>query len=573
MSSMKEAPLGASFVLGYFEKMIMPVTKEFPVFSKAIYALLLLIAVAAIYGQFLWNPIVFDDQQFFMLGNDQLAHYRHFSPFEMRWLPMATIAWTAHGIGLELIWFRVENLLLHAATGIALFFFLHRLFDLALKKNTGDPIRLPHVWTAFFAALLFVWHPVAVYGAGYLVERTIVMATLFGILALYFYMRGLTEQRPRWLWGSVALYYLAVFSKELVVMLPAVMLALTMLLEKPSSALWKRLWGIYAACALIALFMLLQRIGLLGAVYEITAPDMLGQGKVEHAYFLSILTQCFLFFKYGVLWLLPNPAWTSVDMREPFANSNLPLYLLALFAFLLYGLLALRLLFKRGKLGLLGFSLLFPWLLFMTEFSTVRIQESFVLYRSYLWAAGAFALLPLIVWKFTARGAMLMLAVISIFMIPLAMERLSTFSHTFLLWNDAEKLVQGRSDLPGEFRIYYNRGTEYIKLDQYDLAISDMKRSIELLPDQPPAWGNLGWAYIKKGEMEQAVLAYNIAIQQNDDRKYPPNPKYYLGRASAYEVLKNWSAASADYKVACKIVHRGCDKTNLPLHETSSDGH
>lgn len=544
----------------------MPVTKEFSIFSKAVYALLL-VAVAVLYGQFLWNPIVFDDQQFFMLGNDALKHYRSFSPFELRWLPMATIAWTAHGIGLSLIWFRVENLLLHAATGVALFFFLQCLFDLSLKKIEGEPARLHHTWTAFFGALLFVWHPIAVYGAGYLIERTIVMATLFGILALYVYMRGLTEERPRWLWGSVALYYLAVFSKEHVVMLPAVMLALTVLLVQPSPALWKRLWRIYAACTLIALFVVLQKAGLLGSVYEITAPDMLEDIKLEHAYPLSILTQCFLFFKYAFLWLAPNPAWMSVDMREPFANSNLPLYLLALLAFLLYGFLALRLLFKRGMMGLLGFSLLFPWLLFMTEFSSVRIQESFVLYRSYLWAAGGFAILPVIVCKFTARGAALMLSIVSIFMFPLAMERLSSFSHTFLLWDDAEKLVRGRSDLPGEYRIYYNRGTEYIKIDQYDEAIIDLKRSIELFPNQPPAYGNLGWAYLKKGEMEQSVQAYNKAIQTNADRKYPPHPKYHLARAMAHEVLKNWAAASADYKIACKIVNKGCDKTNLPLIE------
>lgn len=551
----------------------MTVTKEFPIFSKAVYALLLLIAVAAIYGQFLWNPIVFDDQQFFMLGNDVLGHYRNFSPFELRWLPMATIAWTAHGLGLSLIWFRVEGLLLHAATGIALFFFLNRLFDLTLGKSMGLSNRLPHIWVAFFAALLFVWHPVAVYGAGYLIERTIVMATLFGILALYVYMRGLTEQRPGWLWGSVALYYLAVFSKEHVIMLPAVMLALTVLLVGVSSELWKRLWRVYAVCTLIALIVVLQKAGLLGAVYEISASDMLLDVKVEHAYPLSVLTQCFLFFKYWFLWLAPNPAWMSVDMREPFANSNLPFYLLALFAFVLYGFLALRLLFKRGTLGLLGFALLFPWLLFFTEFSVVRVQESFVLYRSYLWAVGGFALLPLIVWKLTARGAMAMLIVGCLFMVPLSMERLSSFSHTFLLWDDAEKLVQGRSDLPGEYRIYYNRGTEYIKLDQYDKALIDLKRSVELYADQPPAYGNIGWAHLKKGEMELAVRAYNKAIQLNSDRKYPPHPKYHLGRAGAYEALGYWAAASADYRVACKIVNRGCDKVNLPLIENTSKGH
>ena len=73
--------------------------------------------------------------------------------------------------------------------------------------------------------------------------------------------------------------------------------------------------------------------------------------------------------------------------------------------------------------------------------------------------------------------------------------------------------------------------------------------------------------------MEQAVHAYNQAIQINEDRKYPPHPKYHLGRAMAYEKLSNWAAASADYKVACKIDNKGCDKTSLPLTGASPKSH
>ena len=211
--------------------------------------------------------------------------------------------------------------------------------------------------------------------------------------------------------------------------------------------------------------------------------------------------------------------------------------------------------------------------MFFTEFSSVRIQEVFVLYRSYLWAAGAFCLLPVVFYRANVRVAAFILTIIALAMFTISMERLMTFSHPILLWDDAEKLVQGRSDLPGAYRIYYNRGTEYIKIDQHDKAISDLKRSIELYANQPPAYGNLGWAYIKKGEMEQAVDAYNKAIQLNENWKYPPHPKYHLGRATAHEALKNWAAASADYKIACKIVNKGCDKTNLPLIATSPKVH
>lgn len=544
--------------------------------QKTLLMIVLLVAlVAALYGQFLWNPILFDDSSFFQLegdGSSHVATFSSFSPLELRSLPYATLAWTAQLFGLELIGFRIGNLALHAATVVALFFFLWQLFDAVLPKHAARQDHMDYRWAAFFAALLFGLHPVAVFAVGYLVQRTIVMATLFSLLAMYAYVRGNVRQKPGWLWASVFFYYLAVYSKEHAIMLPAVMLALTVLLHEDWFARLKRMWSIFAAFAAIALLVVLAKKGILGGVYEINAPEMLQDVNPDNAYLFSVLTQSWLFFKYFALWILPNPEWMSVDMREPFAKSYFSFYSLTFVAFLLYGAVAARLLFRRGMLGLLGFALIFPWLMFMTELSAVRIQESFVLYRSYLWSAGTFALLPLVFWKTTARGAMLMLSIIAAFLVPVSMERLSTFSHPVLLWDDAEKLVRNKQDLPGVFRIYYNRGTYYVRIKQYDSAISDLKRSIELYPRQPYAYHNLGAAYREKGEMEEALKYFSKAIQLNKEAKEPLNPMHYLGRASVYEAQRNWAAASNDYKVSCMLVEKGCEKINLAERETSSKG-
>lgn len=530
----------------------------------------LVMIVAALYGQFLWNPILFDDSSFFQLESDGSSHVLIFSSFsllELRSLPYATLAWTAQLFGLELIGFRIGNLALHTATVVALFFFLWQLFEAVLPKGAARQGHLDYRWAAFFAALLFGLHPVAVYGVGYLAQRTIVMATLFSLLAMYAYVRGSVRQKQGWLWASVLFYYLAVYSKEHAVMLPAVMLALTVLVRQDWAQQLRKLWFIFAAYAVIALLVVLAKKGILGGVYEINAPEMLQDVNPDNAYLFSVLTQSWLFFKYWALWLFPNPEWMSVDMREPFAKSFSSYYSLTFVAFLFYGAVAVRLLFKRGLLGLLGFALIFPWLMFMTELSTVRIQESFVLYRSYLWSAGAFALLPLIFWKTTARGAMLMLSIIAAFLVPVSMERLSTFSHPVLLWDDAEKLVRERADLPGVFRIYYNRGTYYVRIKQYDNAIRDLKRSIELYPAQPYAYHNLGAAYREKGELDEALKCFSKAIQLNKDANEPLNPMHYLGRASVYEAQGNWTAAANDYNVSCKLAGKGCEKIKLMQRE------
>ena len=523
--------------------------------------LLLVILVAALYGQFLSNPIVFDDLYFFMLDNDgnQPVSSYHFALFELRSLPYATLAWTKAAFGLDLINFRVGNLLLHAAVVLALYAFLLQLFTAIDQENHNAAGPTPRL-TAFFAALLFALHPVATYAAGYLVQRTIVMATLFSLLALWVYVLGSVRQKPALLWLSVPFYYLAVFSKEHAIMLPAVLLALTVLLHADWRTKLKQRSGLFAALAAIAVFVVLARKGLLGSVYEIEATDMLRLNGSELAYPLSVVTQAWLFFKYALLWVLPNPTWMSIDMREPFARSLLSPYLAAAVGFVAWGVVAFWLLLKRGPRGLVGFAMLFAWLMFFTEFSSVRIQEVFVLYRSYLWAPGVFCLLPILLAKVNQRTAAFILGLLALAMFPVSMDRLMTLSHPLLLWDDAEKLVKGRADLPGAARIYYNRGTEMIHIGSLDKAISDLKQATVLSPDFPESYGNLGAAYFQKGDWPNAIAAFSRAIDLARIAGKPPSPRYIHGRAQAFENIGQLEKSQVDYRESCRLAKRGCDK-------------
>jgi len=570
-------------------------------------ALLLVLATTALYGQFLWNPIIFDDVSFFTVdseGKQPVSGYR-FSLFELRSLPYATLAWSKEWFGLEVLYFRAGNLLLHAAVVLALFFFLAELFAAVYGNhseddlNSGNPLNVGRALArplrqtqdrhaglkpdlqsidplgatqtheqpalnsrlaAFFAALLFALHPVTTYAAGYLVQRTIIMATLFSLLAMLCYVQGCIRQKKLWLWMSVPLYYLAVFSKEHAIMLPAALLALTILLHDDWREKLKQRWGIFAALTVIAIFVLLAKKSLLGSVYEINASYFIWGIESELTYPLSILTQTWLFFKYALLWVLPNPAWMSIDMREPFARSLLSPYLLALVGFAGWGAGAFWLLLKRGRAGLAGFAMLFPCVMFLTELSTVRIQEVFVLYRSYLWATGAFCLLPVIFAKCNVRMAAGILSAIALAMFPISMERLMTFSHPVLLWDDAEKLVKGRADLPGAHRIARNRGTELTKIEKYDQAIADFKQAIALAEGYADVYGNMGGAYLNKGDWQNALMSFNIAIDLMHQMGEPPVAHFIYGRALVFEKMGETQKAQADYKVSCQLAKEGCQR-------------
>jgi len=531
--------------------------------KSSLYAVLfLLCAVSALYGQFTNNAIVFDDTTFFTsneVGHQPIDEYRY-SPFEMRSLPNVSFTWGKALLGLDIKHFRIENMLLHAAVVVTLFFFLMRLFRTLLPKRVNNQLSFEAL--AFSAALLFALHPVAVYAVGYLVQRTMLMATLFSLLSMLTWMYGDERTSKPWLWISVLFYYLAVFSKEHAIMLPTVLLALTVLLHEDWPSRIKRYWAHISVLVLLALFVVEAKRGMLGVTYETYAPDMLTEPSDGLNYPLSVLTQSWLFFKYAALWLFPNPHWMSIDMREPFADSLWSGYLVALLSFLTMLGLAISMLCRRGRIGLLGFAIIFPCLMFIPEFSSIRIQESFVLYRSYLWAVGACALLPLLVDALDKRVAFVLVGAIAIAMVPISMDRLASFAHPLVLWDDAVKLVKGRTELPGASRIYYNRGTELYKLGDYDLAKEDLKLAAQLNPEWPFAYSNLGAVLLKKQDWDGALGALNRAIDIANHKRMGVNPRAHLARAMAYEKLGKKELASQDYEISCRLANKGCDKLN-----------
>lgn len=528
-----------------------------PTFKPWIFCALLLLLTSALYLPFLHNPIVFDDMHFFVPGGtSMLPQFTEFSPLNSRWLPYATLGWSMNAFGDSMIPLRIEALILHAAVGMALFLFTRNLYLNVLSIQSSTTNGLPLVWAAFFCALLFLLNPVAVYGAAYLVQRTIVMATLFGLLSLMAYMRGLNSDNQNWFLLSVLLYWLAILSKPNAIMLPAIAVALTILLNGFSINQFKRLGLIYGGFLLGAVFVILQSKGILGATYEVNAVDMLERISVEHGALYSALTQSGLFFKYLFLWVFPFSSWMSVDMREPFAQSVFSWYGLAAIGFACYGWLAIKLLLKRGAYGIIGFALLFPWLLFFSEFSVIRIQESFVLYRSYLWVPGLFMVLPLLICKLEGRFVAIMLLCLSLIFASLALGRLVTFKHGFLLWDDAARLVDGKSGVVGADRIYANRGLILKNMLRYPDAIADLKQAIVLRPKFGYYHHNLAVIYLESGEYLYAISEFERSIELA-----PENNRGYYGIALAYLHLNQLDLAKKNFAISCKMgLPQACEK-------------
>lgn len=522
------------------------------------WVLSLFAAVCLVYLPFLGSPFVFDDLTSFT--GERLARYAYsLSHFDfnavpyVRWLPHASLGWTyAIFSDVNTHFFRLGNLLLHAGNAILLFYLLRQLAGAVVPEHEHSSSV---VWGAWFGALIFAVHPVAVYAAGYAIQRTILMATLFALAMQLAYVKGMLTGQKRWLVLAVAAYFLAGFSKEHSVAMPAVLVAVTVLLRTKSRLDWRALSLCWAAFVAIALLLVLESTrGVVGTAYEPISSYLLEQQGVDESapmlHLLSILTQAGLFFKYLLLWWLPNPAWMSIDMREPFvASLSVWQGWAGALGFVSYGALGATLLFRSRWQGLAGLALLYPWLLFVVEFSSVRVQELFVLYRSYLWLPGMMLFFPLLLAKWPGRRTMLALGLAVLLLIPLAWNRLWVFADNYRLWNDAVLLLTSEKE-SGAVRVFYNRGQSSAAKRDWEGAAADFERAMALSPKLPQIRKELGVAYFNLGRYPEAIEQFDTAIALK-----PEFAVAYYNKGMALKMLKQDDLAMQQMKRSCELQH------------------
>jgi len=81
---------------------------------------------------------------------------------------------------------------------------------------------------------------------------------------------------------------------------------------------------------------------------------------------------------------------------------------------------------------------------------------------------------------------------------------------------------------------YANRGTAYRDKKQYDRAIEDYTKAVELNPGDAIGYTGRGYAHIRKKQYSRAIEDYNKAIEVN-----PKNIISYYNKACAYSLMND----------------------------------
>ena len=97
--------------------------------------------------------------------------------------------------------------------------------------------------------------------------------------------------------------------------------------------------------------------------------------------------------------------------------------------------------------------------------------------------------------------------------------------------------------------VYYKRGEAWSIKGDYDRAIANYDKAIEINPIFVAAYNNRGNAYSKKGQHDQAISDYTKAIEIS-----PRLVDAYSNRGFVYLVkLRNKDKGCADWKTACEL--------------------
>lgn len=455
---------------------------------------------------------------------DKLGYYR----------PVVTLSyfieyrlWGRNPLGYHLV-----NLLLHAlVTGLV--YLLSREF---LKR------WLPR----FAAALLFAVHPVHAESVAPIWGRTDLLCGLFLMLALFFFLRiRNAEERatengkkptPAGLWtASLSFFVLALFSKEMAVVLPLLVFLLDWQWFRKG---WKAAVKAFLPYAgVLALYLALRLI----------AVGTYAGGRTLYAggFFGTLLTMVRITFSYLRLLVWPSPlsSYYLVDPTTSLGDVRFWIALVIL-GLAVAGLLTVRKTAPTVLLGGLWFFFLLLPVSNLFPIGGVMMAERFL----YLPSIG-FCLL-------VGAGIEKGLKVHGVGESALGLAVLASIFFGFLTWNRTESWLSEYNfframvwSTPESPMAHNNLANCHLRRGEYDPAIREYERTLALRPESPADTHiGLGKACEASGRYEDAARAFRKALELN-----PSLVPVLIDLGNVYHRMERYPEAIAAFKKAIEM--------------------
>jgi protein O-mannosyl-transferase len=493
----------------------------------------------AVFGQTLRHGFIAFDDNDYVYSNPEVTQgltlkgvLWAFSFHAHNWHPLT---WLSHMLDCQLYGVRpgghhLTNVLLHAATVVALF--------LVLRQMTGA------LWRSAFVAAVFAIHPLRVESVAWVAERKDLLSGLFFMLTIGAYTRY--ARRP-WSWGRyglvLLLFVLGLMCKPMLVTLPLVLLLLDYWpLQRVESAgrLVLEKLPLLALAAAACVATLLAQTGAVLPTSAFSLPLRLANALTAFVVYLR-----------QMVW----PAGLAV--LYPYPLNGLPGWEVALAGMLLAGLSAVALWQRRKQPWILvGWLWYLAMLLPVVGIIQVGVQSHADRY-TYLPQIGIYVALTWLVaeWVGKRLAAGLMTVVIVVLM-ACAWKQTTYWQNSETVWTRSlscttdnyvaeanlgsalcedgmvdEAIAHFQKALrlnPGNAMAHSNLAAALRKKNRIDEAITQFQEALRLKPDFAEAHLNLGSALLQKGRVDEAITHFEKALQSQPDF---PEAQYNLGTA------------------------------------------
>jgi len=474
--------------------------------------LFMILLTVLLYGRSLNAPLVMDDKQ--NISENPHVRLTYLSPHSLikagfespaRNRPAANISFALNYYFHQYDFkpYHAVNVVIHLLAGIFLYFFIKTTLSLpALRSGFGPGSLIP-----FFAAVIWLVHPLQIQSVTYLVQRMTGLAAMFYILALLLYVRGrLSPDRVKsWAWfaGAVLAGVLALGSKEIAVTLPLFIFLYEWYFFQNLSWSWlKRCAPYFGAAVFILVFVSLLYLGA-----EPLNRILSGYGRRDFTLLERTLTQFRVVVFYLGLLILPLPSRLNLDHDFALSHSLLspPSTLPALgFILALIGLAV----FLAKKDRLISFCLLWFFGNLVLESSIIPLEIIFE-HRTYLPSMMTALLAVIMVYRLVkpepVRAAILTAAVVILSM--WTYERNIVWADEVALWRDC---VQKS---PNKYRPHNNLGNALVGRGGLDEALDHYQQALSIDPGRTEAHVGLGIVLGRQGRLDEAIYHFSEALR------------------------------------------------------------
>lgn len=384
--------------------------------------------------------------------------------------------------------YHLVNMIIHLLNG----FVLYLMVRLTLKMPMfNKPVRDKAELIALAGSLLWLVHPVQTQAVTYIIQRFTSMAALFFLLSLLFYVHA----RLKTDWKRFVFYFLAILSglialgtKQISATLPVVILLYEIFFLKGIHLGWNRK-SITTIAGIILVMAGLSYIFLSTESLATLMEKFRDRGLTPWE---NLLTEARVLVYYISLLIFPHPSRLRLDYdivvsRGLFTPPTTIISIIILSA--LFGLA----LWKAEKNALLSFAILWFFVNLLIE-STILPLDLVYEHRLYVpsmallvYTAGSLAVIQDKTFKSTSF--ITLISIIFLFSYW-TRERNYVWQDSVTLWKDNVKKS------PNKARVRGNLGMAYIEARDFENALKQTKKAIELEPDMMGAYLNLSAIYM-----------------------------------------------------------------------------